>query len=57
MHLWLFMQWEDLVHDSVIDTLSGDREWLFLKWLFGLLLGVRSELLWLLEDLGLQGTC
>ena len=57
MHMWLFVKWVDLGHDSVIDTLFGDREWLFLKWVFGLLLGVGSELLWSLEDLGLQGTC
>ena len=31
MHMWLFVKWGDLVHDSVIDTLFGDGEWLFLK--------------------------
>ena len=54
---WLFVQWVGLVHDSIIDTLFGDGEWLFFMWLFGLLLGDGSELLWLLEDLGLRGTC
>ena len=57
MHLWLFVKWVDLVHDSVIDTLFGDGEWLFLKLVFGMLLGAGSVLLWWLEGLDLRGTC
>ena len=57
VHHWLFVQFGDLAHDFAIDTLFGDGEWLFWKWIFVLLPGVGFGLSMLLEGWDLLGTC